>query len=72
MKTLNEEELKALQMIADGASNRKLADELHWSIGYIDRLLTRIYEKLGIEDGNPMTHKRPLAVATAIRKGIIQ
>lgn len=61
---LSEEELAILRRIADGATNREIAQEFYWSEVTVKKKVQEILEKLGAEN-------RTQAVAKAIRQGLI-
>ena len=61
---LTEQEFQILQAMEDGASNKEIADRLHWSEITVKRKVQDIFEKLGVDN-------RVKAVAEAIRRGLI-
>lgn len=61
---LSDDELQILDGMANGASYKRLADQLGWSEVTIRRKVQDIYQKLNVSD-------RAEAVATAIRNGLI-
>jgi len=61
---LTEQEVQILQTMEDGASNKEIADRLHWSEITVKRKVQDIFEKLGVDN-------RVKAVAEAIRRGLI-
>ena len=58
LESLSERELEVLRLIADGASNREIAQALFISIGTVKKHLNNIFLKLD-------THSRTQAVAVA-------
>lgn len=61
---LTEDELSILTAIADGASNKEIAERLFWSEATVKRKVQEILEKLGASN-------RSQAIAEAIRRGWI-
>ena len=61
---LSREELSVLELIADGRTNREIAERLFMSEITVKRRLQYIIHKLGVSD-------RTQAVAVAIRRGLI-
>ncbi len=61
---LSEEELRAMRLVADGATNDEIAKEMFWSDRTTQRKVEEIVSKLGARN-------RTQAVAEAIRKGLI-
>lgn len=61
---LSDEEIKVLRLIAEGATNEEIAQEIHWSERTIKREIEEIMSKLGARN-------RAQAVAEAIRRGLI-
>ena len=61
---LTEEEIRILQLLAEGASNRQIADDLDYSEAAIKKKVQAILEKL-------QATNRTQAVANAIRRGLI-
>ena len=61
---LTEEEVKAMKMIASGATNEEIAKEMFWSDRTAKRKVEEIIGKLGARN-------RTQAVAEAIKKGLI-
>jgi two-component system, NarL family, nitrate/nitrite response regulator NarL len=60
---LNERELEILRLVAEGASNRLIANQLYLSENTVRTYLAHILEKLGLEN-------RVQAAAYALRNGI--
>ena len=50
IEPLNERELEVLRLIADGFSNREIAERLFLSVATVKWYLTHIYSKLGVEN----------------------
>jgi DNA-binding NarL/FixJ family response regulator len=63
-EALSQRELKVLQLIADGATNREAAARLFVSEATIKTHLLHIYDKLGVRD-------RAAAVGEAYRRGLL-
>ena len=63
--TLSPREKQILQRVANGATTKEVAHDLHISPHTVKTHLERIFEKLGAND-------RAQAVAIAIRKGIVE
>lgn len=61
---LTPRELEILRLVADGASNRRAAEELFISEATVKTHLLHAYGKLGVND-------RAAAVATAYRRGLL-
>ncbi|MBI1277591.1 MAG: hypothetical protein GC179_05645 [Anaerolineaceae bacterium] len=64
LESLSERELEVLQLIAEGASNREIANMLVISIGTVKKHLNNIFLKLD-------SHSRTEAVATARKHNIL-
>lgn len=60
---LTERELRVLQLVAGGHTNREIADELGYSVGTIKNAVQRVIEKLEVSD-------RTQAAVLAVRAGI--
>lgn len=61
---LSSREVEVLQLVADGASNREIANRLHISQATVKSHLIHIFDKLGVSD-------RTAAVTVALRRGIL-
>ncbi|RME57929.1 MAG: DNA-binding response regulator [Caldilineae bacterium] len=61
---LDQEDLRILEMIAEGATNQQIADALFWSEITVKKRMQEITRKLGAAN-------RSQAVAVAIRRGLI-
>jgi LuxR family maltose regulon positive regulatory protein len=48
MEPLSERELEVLQLVADGRSNREIAEQLFVTVGTVKKHLNNIYGKLGV------------------------
>jgi NarL family two-component system response regulator LiaR len=57
-------ELDIIRLLAEGATNREIADRLHWSEVSVKRKLQSIFEKLDVQD-------RTSAAIEAMRRGLI-
>lgn len=61
---LTRQELEVLRLIADGATNKEIADKLYWSEVTVKRKIRDVLGKMGAAN-------RTQAVAQAIRRGLI-
>jgi DNA-binding NarL/FixJ family response regulator len=61
---LDQEDLRILEMVAEGATNQQIADALFWSEITVKKRMQEITRKLGASN-------RSQAVALAIRRGLI-
>jgi DNA-binding NarL/FixJ family response regulator len=61
---LSEDELALLNLVANGATNREIAQQLFWGETAVKRKLSLIFEKLNVTD-------RAQAIAVAMRHGLI-
>ena len=61
---LNEQEIEILRLVAQGASNKEIAEVLHFSEQTIKNKLTIVFQKLHVNN-------RAEAAASAIREGLI-
>jgi DNA-binding NarL/FixJ family response regulator len=61
---LSEEEVALLNLVAGGATNREIAQQLYWGETAVKRKLSLIFEKLNVTD-------RAQAIAVAMRHGLI-
>ena len=61
---LSNREVEVLQLVAEGASNREIANSLHISQATVKSHLIHIFDKLGVSD-------RTAAVTVALRRGIL-
>jgi DNA-binding NarL/FixJ family response regulator len=61
---ISDSELQILKLVAQGATNKEIAQQLHWSEMTIKRKLSDIFVKLEASD-------RAQAVAEAMRRGLI-
>jgi DNA-binding NarL/FixJ family response regulator len=62
---LSSREVEVLQLVAEGASNSEIAQQLHISQATVKSHLVNIFRKLGVSD-------RTAAVTMALRKGILR
>jgi DNA-binding NarL/FixJ family response regulator len=62
---LSSRELEVLQLVAEGDSNREIADRLHISQATVKSHLIHIFGKLGVSD-------RTAAVTVALKRGILR
>lgn len=61
---LSEIDLNLLRLVADGATNREIADEMYWSEATTKRKLSDVYRKLDVSD-------RAQCIAVAVRRGLL-
>jgi DNA-binding NarL/FixJ family response regulator len=61
---LSKREIDLLRAVADGLTNREIADRLHWSETTVKRKLSDVFQKLDVSD-------RAQAVAVAMRHGLL-
>ena len=61
---ITELELEIITLMAEGASNREIAEALHWSESTVKRKIENVFGKLQVTN-------RIQAVAEAIRFGLI-
>lgn len=61
---LSAQEIEVLRLIAAGATNREIAEQLYWSEVTVKRKVQDILEKMGVAN-------RPQAVAEAGRRGLL-
>jgi DNA-binding NarL/FixJ family response regulator len=61
---LSSREVEVLQLVAEGASNREIANSLYISQATVKSHLIHIFDKLGVSD-------RTAAVTVALRRGIL-
>ena len=61
---LSDTEITLLSCVADGATNREIAERFYWSETTVKRKLSDVFAKLGASD-------RAQAVAIAMRHGLI-
>jgi two-component system, NarL family, response regulator DevR len=61
---LTDQELQVLQMIAEGATNKEIAEKLYWSEVTVKRKVQDILEKMGVAN-------RAQAVAEAGKRGLL-
>jgi len=61
---LTDQELQVLQMIAEGATNKEIAEKLFWSEVTVKRKVQDILEKMGVAN-------RAQAVAEAGKRGLL-
>jgi DNA-binding NarL/FixJ family response regulator len=64
-ENLSSRELEVLQLVAEGASNKEVADRLHISQATVKSHLIHIFGKLGVSD-------RTAAVTVALKRGFLR
>jgi DNA-binding NarL/FixJ family response regulator len=64
---LTDREAEVLSMVANGMTNRQIADQLVLSVRTVERHLATVYEKLGVHGRSA----RAAAVSFALREGIL-
>jgi DNA-binding NarL/FixJ family response regulator len=63
LDTLSDRELKTVQLVARGQTNREIAAQLGYSVGTIKNVVQQLIEKLGASD-------RTQAAVVAVREGL--
>jgi DNA-binding NarL/FixJ family response regulator len=61
---LTAREVEVLRLVAGGATNRQIAEQLHLSVGTVNSHLTNILNKIGCEN-------RTAATAFALQHGLV-
>lgn len=61
---LSDKEIDLLRLVAEGATNRQIAEHLYWSETTVKRKLSDVFQKIDVRD-------RAQAVAVAMRHGLI-
>lgn len=64
--TLSQRERQVLELIAEGLSNRAIAERVSITERTVEAHVTQIFQKLGLRD-SPHQHRRVLAVLTFLR-----
>lgn len=64
-EALSAREIEVLELVAEGASNKEIARQLHISKATVKTHLVHIFDKLGVSD-------RTAAVTTALKRGILR
>lgn len=67
LMTLSPREHEVLALVAEGRSNRAIADRLHVADRTVEAHVTQIFLKLGV-DTSPASHRRVLAVLSFLRR----
>lgn len=67
LRFLTERELDVLSAMAEGRTNRSIAEELHLSESSIEKYSTAIFAKLGLSE-QPGVHRRVAAVLTYLHE----
>ena len=65
---LSPRELEVMAAMAEGKSNRGIAEELVIGVPAVEKHITRIFGKLGIDDVDDTEHRRVHAVLTYFRE----
>lgn len=63
LSALTPRERESLQLMAEGRTNAAIAERLHIGVGAVEKNVTSIFSKLGLEDSGA-DHRRVLAVLT--------
>jgi DNA-binding NarL/FixJ family response regulator len=66
LATLSHREHDVLELVAEGLSNKAIADHLHVAARTVESHVTQIFLKLGV-DTSPDSHRRVLAVLSFLR-----
>jgi DNA-binding NarL/FixJ family response regulator len=66
LETLTPREHQVLTLMAEGKSNRGIAESLNVTVAAVEKHVGRIFGKLGLAD-EPLEHRRVLAVLTLLR-----
>ncbi|HEU0169989.1 MAG TPA: response regulator transcription factor [Acidimicrobiales bacterium] len=66
LATLSRREHDVLELVAEGLSNKAIADRLHVAARTVESHVTQIFLKLGV-DTSPDSHRRVLAVLSFLR-----
>ena len=69
LEALTPREREVLSLMAQGKSNRGIAEELVVSPDTVEKHATAIFHKLGLDEGEPTEHRRVLAVLALLRGG---
>jgi DNA-binding NarL/FixJ family response regulator len=67
LATLSRREHEVLALVAEGRSNKAIADRLHVADRTVEAHVTQIFLKLGV-DTSPESHRRVLAVIAFLRR----
>jgi DNA-binding NarL/FixJ family response regulator len=68
LNQLTPREAEVLRRMAEGMSNRGIADALHLSVSSVEKYVTTTFAKLGLS-GEPTRDRRVMAVLTYLREG---
>jgi DNA-binding NarL/FixJ family response regulator len=66
LEALTAREHQVLALMAEGKSNRGIAESLGVTLAAVEKHVGRIFAKLGLVD-EPLEHRRVLAVLTLLR-----
>jgi DNA-binding NarL/FixJ family response regulator len=66
LEALTPREHQVLALMAEGKSNRGIAESLDVTLAAVEKHVGRIFAKLGLAD-EPLEHRRVLAVLTLLR-----
>ena len=61
---LSGREIELLKLVAEGFTNRQIAEQMYWSENTVKRKLSEVFQKLHVSD-------RAQAAAAAVRHGLI-
>lgn len=61
---LSKTELRLLKLLAEGATNREIAERMYWSETTVKRKLSEVFQKLGVSN-------RVQAISVAMRHGLV-
>ena len=67
LERLSPKEREVLQLIAEGRSNAAIAQALYIGVGAVEKNVTAIFGKLGLEDSGT-DHRRVLAVVAWLQR----
>lgn len=65
LEPLTARETEVLEILAGGATNKEIADRMHYSVGTVKNVVQRIIEKLGASD-------RTQAAVLAVQAGLVK
>jgi len=68
LSELTERELQVLALLAQGLSNKGVADKLHIAERTVESHVARVFAKLGLAAGDESANRRVLAVVNYLRR----